>query len=202
MRSIRNDVMGSCAQLILAALVVFSVSRPALGQTYSSDSLTARHVGCSRPAFKADSPKTMEAPGGYWIQVAGEDHWLDMDDRTSYSLYSASTGQLVANVKIDYPPKEKYEEQAALRARWLKEVADRAGVTLLEVSPAERSRLLTLNKKALTGKFAGLSVLFDAQRAVFLQWDWVIMAAYVSPEDLVKIQSSVWKQMLPCILEK
>ena len=55
-------------------------------------------------------------------------------------------------------------------------------------------------KSTIGGKFAGVSLLVDRRRMVFVEWDWHQMKRYASPADFTTLQETVWRQLLPCAI--
>jgi hypothetical protein len=157
-----------------------------------------RYIECSRPLLRIGDPITNQGPGGYGIEVQGERYFFVFDERLTFSLLTADGGAAVAHVKIDRSSSE-FNQQAQWRERWIKDIAERSGVPLIRQTPSGKVTLLTVNKKALTGKSAGLSVLIDSPHKAFVQWEWDISASYTGPHDVVAIQAATWKNLIPCL---
>jgi hypothetical protein len=139
--------------------------------------------------------------GGYGIEVQGERYFFVFDERSTFSLLSADGSASVAHIKVDRSP-SKFSEQSQWRERWLADIAERSGVPLIRRTPSGKLKLLTVNKKALAGKSAGLSVLADSEHKVFVQWEWDNSATYTGPEDVAAIQAATWKKLIPCLAKR
>ena len=159
-----------------------------------------RHAECAGPAFRASAVDIASRPAGYGIEVRGEPYWVAVEGRASFALLLPGSDEPVAQVKIDRPPAGDFDEQAAWRQRWLEDVAARAGVEPVRQPLARGGSLLTVNKKALAGRAAGISLLTDPRRRLFVQWDWPILPRYAGVGDAAAMQSAVWARLLPCVL--
>lgn len=157
-----------------------------------------RYVACSSPPLRIGDAIESLGRGGYGIEVQGERYFFVFDERSTFSLLTADGGVAVAHVKVDRSPSE-FSEQAQWRERWIADVAERSGVPLIRQTPSGKVTLFTVNKKTLTGKSAGLSVLIDSPRKVFVQWEWDNSANYTGPQDVVAIQAATWKNLIPCL---
>gem|GEM_PF-2274689 len=184
---------GACLALPLA--VCAKADEPALA------SVAQRHGECLGSSFKTGSTVASQDVGGYGIEVQGERYWVALEGRLTFSLLQVGGGDAVAQVKLDRPPSADFDEQARWRERWLEDVAARSGVTLERRALPENAQLLTLNKKTLSGRFLGLSLLVDPQRKLFVQWDWNKLARYTDPRDLLTTQKAVWEALIPCALK-
>lgn len=164
----------------------------------SASTVAERYVQCSRPLLRIGDAIASQGNGGYGIEVQGERYFFVFDERLTFSLLSADGSAGVAHVKIDQSPSE-FSEQARWRERWMEDIAERSGVPLIRQGQTGKVTLFTVNKKALTGKSAGLSVLVDPQHKVFVQWEWDNSTNYAGPQDVVAVQAATWKNLLPCL---
>jgi hypothetical protein len=155
---------------------------------------------CARPTFKIGEVADHGA-SGYGIEVQGERYWVALNERLTFPLLAHDGGDVIAQLKLERAPSNNFGEQSAWRERWLQDVAARAGVSLKRQALQGGAFLLTLNKKALTGKFAGLSLLVDSERQLFAQWDWSNLPSYAGPQDMVTMQTAVWERLIPCFLK-
>ncbi len=185
-----------------AAGIVLAGAPPAHGQSAPDAVLTRaaqHHVECARPAFRADRVEVVLHPG-YGIEVRGEPYWVALEGRSRFALLLPGSDEAVAQVTIDRPPAEEFEEQARWRLRWLEGVAVRSGVEPVRQALPEGAALLTINKKALVGRAAGISMLTDPRRRLFVQWDWTILPRYAGVQDAAAMQAAVRQRLLPCVL--
>lgn len=157
-----------------------------------------RYIECSRPSLQIGDAVVSQGSGGYGIEVRGERYFFVYDERLTFSLLSTDGRSPVAHVKADRSPSQ-FSEQAQWRERWLEDIAERSGVPLIRQTAVGNVTLLTVNKKALTGKFAGLSVLIDAPHQVFVQWEWDNATGYAGPQDVAALQAATWKTLVPCL---
>ncbi|MET3134795.1 hypothetical protein AAKU55_005097 [Oxalobacteraceae bacterium GrIS 1.11] len=197
----RSIVRYFAACLLATACLAFPVAAHAKNEKPALATVAQRHGECLRPSFKTDEAVASEGTGGYGIEVQGERYWVALDERMTFALLPQEGGDAIAQVKLDRPPAEDFDEQARWRARWLEDVAERAGVPLNRQALAGDAQLLTLNKKTLTGKFVGLSLLVDTQRKLFVQWDWSKLSRYTGPQDALAAQTAVWERLIPCLLK-
>ena len=185
----------------LAGVVMVAICL-ALPQTSRAETagvtVAERYVECLRPLLRIGDAVANQGAGGYGIEVQGEGYFFVFDERSTFSLLMADGNSPVAHVKIDRSPSE-FSQQSQWRERWLADIAERSGVPLIRQTPHGKLKLLTVNKKALTGKSAGLSVLVDSEHKVFIQWEWDNAASYTGPQDVVAIQAATWKNLIPCL---
>lgn len=160
-----------------------------------------RHGDCLRPSFGTGEMVAKDDFGGYGIEVKGERYWVMVPQRMTFQLLGKDGAEVLARVNLDRPPAAEFDEQARWRARWLEDVAERAGVALIRQDLRGGAQLLTVNKAALKGQFAGLSMLVDPQRKSFAQWDWSILRRYAGAQDVAATQTAVWERLIPCLLE-
>ena len=160
-----------------------------------------RYVECSRPLLQVGEVIADQGAGGYGIEIHDEPYYFMFKGRQTFSLLSKDGGA-VAHVKIDQPPVEEFSEQVQWRERWMEDIAERSGVPLHRQALSGQIMSLTVNKKSLTGKFAGLSVLVDSQRKLFVQWEWDHSSRYAGPKDLAAMQASTWTNLMPCIANR
>ncbi len=185
-----------------AAAIVLALAPSAHGQSAPDAALTRaaqRHVECARPAFRADRVEVVSHPG-YGIEVRGEPYWVALEGRSRFALLLPGSTEAVAQVTIDRPPAEDFEEQARWRLHWLEDVALRSGVEPVQQALSGGASLLTISKKALVGRAAGMSLLTDPRQRLFVQWDWAILPRYAGVQDAAAMQAAVWWQLVPCVL--
>lgn len=130
--------------------------------------------------------------------MASDRHWLELAGRASFSLVSAADGELLATVRIDQPAPGQFAAQQGWREHALLDAAARAGGQLRQLDLPTGERLSTLNKRDMTGKYAGISVLSAPESGLFVQWQWTRRPAYAGTRDLDAVQAAVWRDMLPC----
>lgn len=164
----------------------------------SAVTVAERYVQCTRPLLRIGDAIASEGNGGYGIEVQGERYFFVFDERLTFSLLLADGSAGIAHVKIDRSPSE-FNEQARWRERWLEDIAERSGVPLIRQGQTGGVTLFTVNKKALSGKSAGLSVLIDPRHKAFVQWEWDNSTKYAGPQDVVAVQAATWKNLLPCL---
>lgn len=185
---------------IAAILIVASCL--ALPQTSyaaaSPGSAAQRYIECARPALQIGDAIVSQGNGGYGIEVQGERYFFVYDERLTFSLLSADGRSPAAHVKLDRSPSQ-FSEQSQWRERWMEDIAERSRVPLIRQAPAGSVTLLTVNKKALTGKSAGLSVLIDPAHQIFVQLEWDNSTSYAGPQDVAALQAATWKNLLPCL---
>ncbi|WP_317204418.1 hypothetical protein [Janthinobacterium sp.] len=185
--------------LVIACLVSPLAAQAGGAQAVLADAMQ-RHAECLRPAFGSGDTLT-HGVGGYGIEAQGERYWVALEARMEFPLLSRDGGEVLAQFKVDRPPSADFEEQAVWRVRWLEDVAARTGVALSSQTFADGVRVVTINKPVLKGQFAGISLMLDAPRRLFAQWDWSILPRYNGPDDLAATQAAVWRQAMPCLLK-
>lgn len=192
---------GSAVISRLAAILIVAtcLASPQKSRAETAGATVAeRYIECSRPLLRIGDAVATLPGGGYGIEVQGERYFFIFDERSTFSLLSADGSSSVAHIKVDRSPSE-FSEQSQWRERWLADIAERSGVPLIRQTPSGKLKLLTVNKKALTGKSAGLSVLADSEHKVFVQWEWDNSATYTGPQDVAAIQAATWKKLIPCL---
>ncbi|MDB5748493.1 MAG: hypothetical protein JWP72_3341 [Massilia sp.] len=141
------------------------------------------------------------------LQMVGDRHWLELAGRASFALVAVDSGETVARVRIDQPAPGQFAQQQLWRERAMLDAAARSGARLRQVELASGARLSTLNKRSrggkyMDGKYAGISVLSDAGRGLFVQWQWMRLAGYGGnlgkAGGLDAVQAAVWREVLPC----
>ncbi len=187
--------MNTFSGIVLFSLLLLpaSTSRAMESQT----ALPEPYVQCAAPLLLEGDEVERYDQNGYGIEIDGERYFLVYSERATFSLVSADKGTPVAHLKIDHSP-SKFDEQARWRERWMQDIAKRSDVPLLRKATGKIT-ILTVNKKALTGKNAGLSVLIDAPRKTFVQWEWANSANYTGTQDVATLQLATWKKVVPCL---
>lgn len=183
----------------LLRLFFTAVLAPAYACAAPATGDIARQWGeCARPRFTALMVALDKGFGGYAIEVAGEGYWIAMTERATFVLQVADTREAIARVKISRPPVADFDEQEGWRERWLQDVATRSAVTMERRMLARGVELLSMTKGTLAGKFVGVSLIVDRQRKIFAELDWRRIERYASPADVIEMQETVWRQLLPC----
>ena len=195
----RSFLLYCAAPLLAAACLTLPMKAQAAKQQIELSGVAQRHAACLRPSFTTGAAVSSQDTGGYGIEVQGERFWVALEQRVTFPLSSRDGADVFAQVKLDRPPGAEFKEQARWRVRWLEDVAARAGVEVERQTLPNDVQLLTVNKKVLTGKFAGLSLLVDTPRQSFAQWDWSTLARYAGPQDVLATQAAVWTQLMPCL---
>ncbi len=163
--------------------------------------IAQRQDECVRPDFRSSEVVPNYGTGGYGIEVKGERYWVSLAERQTFSLIDRDGETAVVQLRLEHAAPNEFAEQAVWRERWLEDVAERAGSLVHRRALAGEAYLLTVNKNAMTGKFAGLSVLVAPQQQFFVQWNWHLLSRYQTPQDLVEAQDKIWKRAIPCLLK-
>jgi hypothetical protein len=188
-----------CSRIAAIVMVAACCTLPQTSRAAAAPGTVAqRYVECARPSLRIGDAIASQGNGGYGIEVQGERYFFVYDERLTFSLLSADGRFPAAHVKVDRSSSQ-FSEQAQWRERWLEDIAERSGVPLIRQAPEGSIILLTVNKKALTGKSAGLSVLIDAPHQVFVQWEWDNSGNYAGPQDVAALQAATWKSLVPCL---
>jgi hypothetical protein len=191
-----SPIIARLTAILIVAICLTSPQKSRAGPP--SATVAERYIECSRPLLQIGDAVAHLPSGGYGIEVQGERYFFVFDERSTFSLLSADGSSPVAHIKIDRSPSE-FSEQSQWRERWLADIAERSGVPLIRQTPSAKLKLLTVNKKVLTGKSAGLSVLVDSEQKVFVQWEWDNSVSYTGPQDVAAIQDATWKKLIPCL---
>jgi hypothetical protein len=187
-------IAASLAVTSAALLATAAAAEPAA----SPPALAARLAQCAGPGYRSANFDVEPGNGGFALQAVSERHWVDLAGRASFDLVGADSGEPVATVRIDLPPPGQFARQQGLREHALLDAAARTGARLRQVELPSGARLLTLNKREMTGKYAGISVLSDPGSGLFVQWQWMRRDAYGDARDLDAVQAAVWRNVLPC----
>jgi hypothetical protein len=201
MISHRSILFRFAARLLVGACLTLPMPGHAKNEQAALGTVAQRHGDCLRPAFGVGELVRKDDFGGYGIEVQGERYWVMVPQRLTFQLLGKDGAEVLARVNLDRPPIAEFEEQARWRARWLEDVAERSGVALLRQELRDGAQLLTVNKAALKGQFAGLSMLVDPRRKSFAQWDWSILPRYAGAQDVLATQAAVWERLVPCLLK-
>ena len=153
------------------------------------------------PAFTTNDAGAVLHPDGYNIDVEGERYTVILKERLNFSVFFEKSDDPVAELHMERSLREDFDDQVLWRTRWFEDIAQRSGVELDKQALPGDAFLLTVNKEKLTGKFAGLSLLVDTKHHLFIQWDWKIMPRYADTHDVVAMQTSLFKKLIPCFLE-
>ncbi len=153
---------------------------------------------CAAPLLASDI-EVDSGSGGFAIEALRDRHWLDLAGRASLALRRAD-GREVARVRIHLPAAGQYGLQQRWREHALLDAAARGGGRLRQLDLAGDARLVTLNKRAIKGKYAGVSLLSDAGRGVFVQWHWSTLEEYADDGTLAAAQEAVLQPLLACLL--
>lgn len=185
----------SLRRLLLAA----TLGLPLLaGAAPATDDIGRQWGECARPQFAAVMATVDKGFGGYAIEVGEERYWIAMVERATFMLQLAATHENIARIKISRPPLAEFDEQAGWRARWLEDVAARSAVTMERRLLGGGTELLSIAKSRMGGRFVGVSLIIDRQRKAFGELDWQRLERYASPADVLEMQETVWRQLLPC----
>ncbi len=201
MISHRSILIRFAARLFVGACLTLPALGHAKNEQAALSTVAQRHGDCLRPAFAVGEAVSRDDFGGYGIEVQGERYWVMVPQRLTFQLLGADGAEVLARVNLDRPPVAEFDEQARWRARWLEDVAERAGVALVRQDLRDGAQLLTVNKAALKGQFAGLSMLVDSRRKSFAQWDWSILPRYAGAQDVLATQAAVWERLVPCLFK-
>jgi hypothetical protein len=164
----------------------------------SPQAFAARLAQCAAPAYRGTGFEIEPGSGGFALQMASGRHWLELAGRASFSLVDAEDGALLATVRVDQPAPGEFARQQGWREHALLDAAARTGAQLRQLDLPGGERLSTLNKREMTGKYAGITVLSAPESGLFVQWQWMPVPARGGTRGLDAVQAAVWRQVLPC----
>lgn len=182
----------------MVAIVGMGMSISA-GAAVPLSQVAEKYIACAKPVLREHEPYRGQGRTGFGVAIQGEPYYFILADRILVAFDAVERGGTVANLKLDLPTESEFDEQAVWRERMLADVADRSGVPLERSSPRAGMTLLTVNKRSLMGKSAGISMLIDRDREVMVEWAWSILDRYQGPDDVKALQAEVWKHLLPCL---
>jgi hypothetical protein len=184
-----------------AAVLAASLSWQAAAAAPAPAELGQRLAGCAAPLLQAADIEVDSGSGGFAIEALRERHWLELAGRASLTLRQAD-GREVARVRIHVPVAGHYAQQQRWREHALLDAAARGGGRVRQLDLADDARLVTLNKPAMEGRYAGVSLLSDPGRGVFVQWHWTRLEEYADGGALAAAQQSVLQPLLACLLAR
>jgi hypothetical protein len=187
-----------------ATTLLLGAGLPALSHAAEQSAPEAAndYIRCSKTSLDTAGPEVLDNVSGFGVVVKGERYFFNLRERVKITFNSPKDGLPIAHVLVDRPPSEEFEEHRAWRERFIEDVAERANSNLERLEPAAGLRAVTVNKKNLKGEFLGLSLLTDRSRGVMVQWNWDNAKRYASPSDLSALQTSIWKDLGPCLTQK
>lgn len=159
-----------------------------------------RLAACAAPRLEAAGLEVDSGGGGFAIEGLRERHWLELAGRATLLLRDGD-GRALATVRIHQPAPGQYALQQRWREHALLDAAARSQARLRQLELGDGARLVTLNKTAMEGKYAGVSLLSDARRGVFIQWHWTRLEAYADGGTLAAAQETVLQPLLACLLD-
>jgi hypothetical protein len=154
---------------------------------------------CAAPALAVSDIEVDSGTGGYAIDALRDRHWLELAGRARLALRDAG-GREVAQVRIHQPSTGQYALQQGWREHALLDAAARGGGRVRQVDLPGSARLVTLNKATMVGKYAGVSLLSDPRRGVFVQWHWTTLDDYAGGGALAAAQQALLEPLLACLL--
>lgn len=153
---------------------------------------------CAQPSFQAGELLN-EGATGFGIDLDGDRYWVSVLDRVVLPLQSSRDTPPVATLRLDRPVVAEFQEQMLWRQRLLQHAATLMGIAVHETPLAEGARLLTANKKILKGKYAGLSLIVDQKRQLFVQIEWARLPSYTTMQEAIAMQEAVLARLRTCL---
>lgn len=188
--------LSKIAGLFCACLL--SVSASAIAAPPSPRTMAEQFSTCAQPSFQPGELLN-EGATGFGVELDGEHYWMSVLDRVVLPLQASRAGPAVATLRLDRPVAEEFQEQMVWRQRLLQHMASLTEVPVRETLLADGARLLTANKKVLKGKYAGMSLIIDQKRQVFIQIEWNRLPSYSTMHEATEVQEAVLARLRTCL---
>lgn len=184
--------------VFLLCVILLSVPASAIAAPPSLQAMAQQFIACAQPSFQSGELLD-EGVTGFGIDLDGDRYWVAVMDRVVLPLQASRDAPPVATLRLDRPVVEEFQEQMVWRQRLLQHTASLMDVPVQETPLADGARLLTANKKILKGKYAGLSLIVDQKRQLFVQIEWTRLPSYTTMREATAMQEAVLARLRTCL---